>query len=222
MDCITTETATSHFVDFAFGRHGCRRLVKAFWLGFEERKRFSATLLDDSGFIAVETCPLMSAFGPSLFAIYKQARAASFSDTQSPQRRQQQKERVAVAMLGFVLKHQADFRAAFLRAMCGDEPQESSEWTIELEVAGCGDLAVSSKSFVAVFELKIDAPLEPHQLPDATRLNHRLTAAALTSSRSAIARWLQPCWRSFQACRRRASRAAKGMAFIGGHHTRTP
>ena len=109
----------------------------------------------------------MSAFGPSLFAIYKQARAASFSDTQSPQRRQQQKERVAVAMLGFVLKHQTDFRAAFLRAMCGDEPQESSKWTIELEVAGCGDLAVSSKSFVAVFELKIDAPLEPHQSPDA-------------------------------------------------------
>ena len=72
-------------------------------------------------------------------------------------------------MLGFVLKHQENFRAAFLHAMCRYDPEEPSEWTIELEVTGCGDLAVSSERFVAVFELKIDAPLDPHQLPDAKR-----------------------------------------------------
>ncbi len=109
----------------------------------------------------------MREFEASLHAIYKQARVVAVSDVQSPQRRQQQRERVAVAMLGVVLKHREDFRVAFLKAMCGYEPKETNEWTVHLEVGGCGDLAVSSKHFVAVFEFKIDAPLGSHQSPDA-------------------------------------------------------
>ena len=36
-----------------------------------------------------------------------------------------------------------------------------------LEITDCGDLSIQSSDFVAVFELKIDAPLDPHQWPEA-------------------------------------------------------
>ena len=109
----------------------------------------------------------MRAFAPSLYAIYKQTRAVVLDDAQSPRRRQQQRERVAVAMLGFVLNHQSKFCAAFLQTTCGYKPRDADEWTVHLEVSGCGDLAVCSKRFVAVYEFKIDARLGSHQRPDA-------------------------------------------------------
>ena len=74
-----------------------------------------------------------------------------------------------MAMLGFMLRYQDEFRDAFLRTVCGHVLTRSSQWQIELEVDGCGDLALSSADFVAVVEFKIDAPLDDHQLPDASR-----------------------------------------------------
>ena len=96
--------------------------------------QFSATFLDDSGFIATVARLTMSAFVPSLFAISRQTRATASSDTQNPKRRQEQKERAAVAMLGFVLKHQDDFCVAFLRAMCGYDSKGTSRWTVQLSM----------------------------------------------------------------------------------------
>ena len=69
----------------------------------------------------------MRAFGPSLYAIYKQTRAVVLDDAQSLRHRQQQRERVAVAMLGFVLKHQSKFRAAFLAVTCGYKSRDADE-----------------------------------------------------------------------------------------------
>ena len=70
-------------------------------------------------------------------------------------------------MLGFALRYQDRFRDAFLQMVCGYAIKCPSEWQIELEVDGCGDLALSSADFVAVCEFKIDAPLDARQLPDA-------------------------------------------------------
>ena len=103
--------------------------------------------------------PVRRVFAPSLYAIYRQSRAVVLDDAQSPRRRQQQRERVAVAMLGFVLKQQSKFCAAFLQATCGYKSRDADECTIYLVVSGCGDLAVCSKRFVAVYEFKIDARL---------------------------------------------------------------
>ena len=51
--------------------------------------------------------------------------------------------------------------------MCGYASKKTSQWTVHLEVSGCGDLVVCCDYSVAIFEFKIDAPLDSHQSPCA-------------------------------------------------------
>jgi len=108
----------------------------------------------------------MSNIEPSLHAIYRQARA-SHDDGQSPKLPQQQRERVAVAMLGVVLRNDPLFLRNFVRIVCDDVNSEGQLWDVVLEIPGCGDLAVVSKGSASVLECKIDALLDPKQVPDS-------------------------------------------------------
>jgi len=84
----------------------------------------------------------------------------------------EQQERFAVGMIGFVLEHDSKFRAHFLEKVCGlrDLPQTNG-WEILVEPAHWGDLVLkhrASNSFV-VAEFKIRAKLEEHQNPSMPR-----------------------------------------------------
>ena len=74
-------------------------------------------------------------------------------------------ERFAVAMLGFALHYDLDFRRNFLRVVCGcGKDVDPKLFKIEIEVAGCGDLILRTEnnSEVYALEFKVGADLQDH------------------------------------------------------------
>lgn len=108
----------------------------------------------------------MNKFPPSLFGIYKQTRAQEKEDPKNPQRKQQQRERVAVAIVALVLQHDPDFRTAFLQKICEFGIITPEDWGVSLEISGCGDMSLDSHGAIAICEFKIDSPLKDIQCPD--------------------------------------------------------
>jgi hypothetical protein len=109
----------------------------------------------------------MSNIEPSLQAIYTQARASHHAGPDAPKLLRQQKERVAVAMVGLLLRHDQAFRENFLTCVCDHKQMNGETWDIKLEIPNCGDLALVSRRSAFVLEFKIDSPLGDHQKVDA-------------------------------------------------------
>ena len=99
---------------------------------------------------------------PSLHALYKQGRFRRTLPAESDEG-MRQVERFAVAMLGFVLHHDSEFRKCFLREICKcDDESELASYVCGLEIPNCGDLVLRKRddSRAYVFECKVDAPIQ--------------------------------------------------------------
>jgi hypothetical protein len=104
---------------------------------------------------------------PSLYALYKQGRfrKPGFEVTDEGMR---QVERFSMAILAFALEHDQTFRNEFLQRVCGrNQAGDVSDFLVELEVAGCGDLVLRKKddSEAYVLEFKVDSPIQQNQHP---------------------------------------------------------
>ena len=110
---------------------------------------------------------ILSGQRPSFYTLHKQGRFRRVVADVASDDIMQQKERFAVAMVGFTLQYETDFCRKFLAVVCGIAKNIASDPVqVEFEVPGCGDLAIhcGDKSFF--FEFKIKAPLEPRQDPN--------------------------------------------------------
>jgi hypothetical protein len=104
---------------------------------------------------------------PFLYALYKQGRFRR-PGSETTDEGMQQIERFAVASLALVLRHEASFRKDFLCQVCGCSKKiNEGEFLVEIEIAGCGDLALRKKdnSEVYMFEFKVGSPIQPNQDP---------------------------------------------------------
>src|SRR5260221_1300780 len=111
----------------------------------------------------------MPALSPSFHTIYRQGR---FRARLAPESTDaiEQKERFAVACLASVLHHDKEFRADFLRRVCGwADGDAAADFEVWVEKSRCGDLGLESKILRVIFvlECKIGAPLQPNQSPDS-------------------------------------------------------
>ncbi|MGH8163310.1 MAG: hypothetical protein ACREP1_03130, partial [Rhodanobacteraceae bacterium] len=103
---------------------------------------------------------------PSLYTLYKQGRFREHGAVADSLAQMEQVERFAVAMLGYVLGHDAPFLKKFLEEVCelpGAIADQSAK--IKIEITGCGDLGIVDGDQAVYLEFKVKAPLEPHQDP---------------------------------------------------------
>ncbi len=87
---------------------------------------------------------------------------------------QKQRERFAVAAIGFALEHDPAFRSHFLGDVCGlKDVSDAGGWDILVEPRTWGDLVLEhpSSRFLLVVEFKIDSGLKDHQNPEIPRFN---------------------------------------------------
>jgi hypothetical protein len=87
-----------------------------------------------------------------------------------------QSERFGVAILGFCLKHDASFRAHFLKRVCGaDEVPDllDQNFKISVDPYAWADVLLESERHVIVVECKVDAGLAEKQNPSSEAFSGR-------------------------------------------------
>ena len=103
---------------------------------------------------------------PSFAQLFRRSRYTRFGPSREDEQNQQRLEIFAVAAVGFVLRHDVQFKKNFLKKFAGiKEDAEKYKWS--LQDAHCADLTLKSddKRILVVFEFKVWAPLEEHQNP---------------------------------------------------------
>jgi hypothetical protein len=90
-------------------------------------------------------------------------------DDRAAQQHQEQRERFAVAAIGFALEHDSVFRSHFIGDVCGlKDISGTNDWNISVELDNWGDLVLkheASRSLL-IAEFKIGADLQDHQNPE--------------------------------------------------------
>lgn len=115
---------------------------------------------------------------PSFFSLFKRGRYLSApddgDDSKEAKKLREERERFAVAVLAFCLRHDEAFRRHFWETVCRvpDDPRQMpsiSKDDVAIEPAMCADLVISSQtgaaSYMWVVEAKAGASLQPKQNP---------------------------------------------------------
>lgn len=108
---------------------------------------------------------------PSFAQLFRRSRHSRFEffreDAPNQERNQNQRlEEFAVATVGFVLKHDIEFKRKFLRDFAEIE-DDVEKYEVSVQDTNCADLALKNegKRTLVVFEFKVHARLENHQNP---------------------------------------------------------
>jgi hypothetical protein len=106
---------------------------------------------------------------PGFLALYKRGnyfkRDLDSANSKEQQRKHEERERFAMAMIAFCLCHHATFRKHFLNVVCGISSNVAKHTEIGIEDKLWGDLVVRSRTAIFVIEGKINARLQDKQNP---------------------------------------------------------
>lgn len=118
---------------------------------------------------------------PSFYGLFRRSRYGSSahpgSEPEEEQRAMEQRERFAVAAVGFCLKHDEAFAAHFWQKVCRlpADPEDVPSLYVEVEAEHWADLRITAKtprwSLVCVVECKAGAPLDRKQNPERPEFN---------------------------------------------------
>jgi hypothetical protein len=106
---------------------------------------------------------------PSFLALYKRGnyfkRELTSRDPEERQRKREERERFAMAAIGFCLKYDRDFPRYFGKAILGHVDEQAELDRIQIEQKLWGDLVLQTTNGIYVIEGKIKAPLQDKQNP---------------------------------------------------------
>jgi hypothetical protein len=106
---------------------------------------------------------------PGFLALYKRGnyfrRNLVVSNPEERQRKHEERERFAMAAIGFSLNHHPLFRQHFLKVVCGIKRRLNKNIKVGIEDKLWGDLVVRTQSDIFVIEGKIKAGLRDRQNP---------------------------------------------------------
>ena len=104
---------------------------------------------------------------PNLYSLYKRGNYfhLRLGKDAEPETKKEEKERFAMAAIGFVLMHHDGFYNHFLKQICGIQPiAHKKDITVEQKL--WGDMVLRTPDGIFVIEAKINATLKPHQNPE--------------------------------------------------------